>query len=475
MQRYLKDTASMIVGLAAVCSVVVAGPALAVNFSWVPAGGGAFETAGNWTPAGGPPTTGDIAIYDNEATGTVTFAADRSINEINFRNDAGALTFDLGGKALNLVAANGMRVGSTASNVNNITFINGAVNGNATGNNLIWSTANLQNNKLTYSGAGVSYTSASTSSSTIASGAGSAGNVLRIDNGATYNTANNFLIGPTSATTTSNSIDVVDATLNITNGNRGFVLTSGALNVTNSTVSSGYIGAATTAAASGLSGTVNFNSGTLSTRFFRATGSNTFFIGDGGAIDADFRMVFSAPIVDAPNGVVVRSNGSIGGTGTINGNVSGSAAGAQLIVSPNTAPTGTATTTINGNFDASNFDILLKLGDFPTELANDQAVPQPFSAPFDQVIVNGLFTQAAAITIDLASYVAPEDMDYELQVLGWTSTTGPQLAPIFINGGPLDYEYRANGLYITAAVPEPASLLLLAAGGALMLTRRRRA
>lgn len=464
-------------GKLAVASMIVGGlmcgtAAHADSYSWSPSGGGDFLDGANWSPAGGPPGAADTAIFDNEATGTVTLGADHSLTQISFRNDSGTLVLDLGGNTLSLVAGNGFVVGSNAAHVNDVTVTNGTIQFNPTGNGILWSTANIQNNKLTITGAGTLLTGTSTSSSLIGTGAGAAGNVLTIQDGAVVSMANNFLIGPVSTTATTNEINVINAELHVTNGNRGIALQSGTLNITNSTVSTGYLGAATDAQVPTYGGKFNFNSGSLSARHVRMIGNNVFYIGDGGAIDADFRMAFSGSTVSAPNGIYVRSNGSIGGAGTITGNITGDA-GARFGNSLS-GPTDTATTTVNGDFDASNFTITLRLGDFPTKLANDQAASEPFSPPFEQLLVNGLFTHPSAIVIDLADYVAPEDQDYEIKVIGWASASGTPVAPTFINGGSLDYEYRSDGLYLFTVIPEPAALSILALGLGLCSGRRFR-
>ncbi len=422
-------------------------PGATAQTSWNQTGGGDWSSGASWTS--GVPSA-NTAIFDNEDTGNVTFsAAPPSITDISFRNDSGALTFDLGGNTLTMTATNSLRMGTLATHVNDVTFSNGTLS-LAAGNNITWSVVGIQDNLLTFTGSTTYFSSTSTSTSTIGTGVGAAGNILSVENGATVSTRNNFLVGQISGTPTTNAINVTDATFIIDNGNRGVALQSGNLNVTNSTVSVGYLGASTDAGALNNSGTINFNSGSLSARYVRMTPGNVFYIGDGGAIAADFRMSYSAPIVNAASGVHVRSNGSIGGIGTINGNMTGDA-GAKLVVS-DTTPTGAWATTVNGNFDASNFDLIFKLGDFPTELAGDLGVPQPFDPPYNQLLVNGQFTQPTSITIDLTDYVAPEDQDYELKIIGWSSQTGSQVAPTFYNGSALAYEYKSDGLYLTAAV-----------------------
>ncbi|MCC6681270.1 MAG: PEP-CTERM sorting domain-containing protein [Phycisphaeraceae bacterium] len=415
--------------------------------SWNVSGGGDWSSAGSWTS--GVPSA-NTAIFDNEDTGTVTFSvAPPTVTDVSFRNDSGALTFDLGGNTLTMTATNGLRMGTLATHVNDVTFTNGTLSF-LTGNNITWSVAGIQNNLLTFTGSTTYLSSISTSTSTIGTGAGAAGNILSVENGATISTRNNILIGQVSSTPGTNAINVTDATFIIDNGNRGVALQSGNLNITNSTVSVGYLGASTDAGALNNSGNVNFNSGSLSARYVRMTPGNTFYIGDGGAIAADFHMSYSAAYVNAPNGVHVRSNGSIAGIGTINGNITGDA-GAGFAIAE-TAPTGAWPNIVNGNFDAGNFDLTFKLGDFPTELANDLGIPQPFDPPYDQLMVNGLFTHPTSITIDLTDYVAPQDQDYELKVLGWTSETGSHVAPTFYNGSDLTYEYKSDGLYLTAAM-----------------------
>jgi hypothetical protein len=456
----------------AAAALLAATPAWAVNFTWNVVGGGDFNDAGNWSPAGGPPTTGDIAIFDNESTGTVTLAGDRTVNQLSFRNDSGALVLDMGGFNLNLAAANGFQMGTVATHVNDITVTNGTLATNATGNGISWSVANLQNSTLTFTGASTLVTGTSTSSSLIGTGAGSAGNVLNVLDGATVSMANNFLLGPISTTATTNQINVTDATFNVTNGSRGIALQSGTLNITRSSVSTGYLGAATDAQVPTFGGSVDFNSGSLSARFTRMIGGQTLVIGDGGSDDADFRMILSGPFINAPGGVHIASNGSLGGVGIVNATVTADA-GARLLVSTD-APTGTRTMTINGDLDGADLDIFLRLGDFPAEKLADDLVPQPFDIPFQSIIASGTFSHGGSVTLDLGGYVAPTDMNYELRVLGWSSALGDPLTTsvTFTGGGPLDYEFRGDGLYVIAAVPEPAGVLALL--GATLLGRRRR-
>jgi hypothetical protein len=102
-------------------------------------------------------------------------------------------------------------------------------------------------------------------------------------------------------------------------------------------------------------------------------------------------------------------------------------------------------------------------------IAANEAVPPPvpplvFAPPVDSIMVNGTYTQADSVVIDLSGYVPPQDMDYVIRLIGWTSESGADAPVSFINGADMEYEYRSDGLYVTAAVPEPGALGLLVAG-----------
>lgn len=447
------------------------GAAIGAPFTWSVVGGGSFNNAANWSPViGAPPGTADSAIFNNNSTGTVTFDTDTDINILDFRNTSGALILDLDGNTVTLSNNNGIQLRNSATHVNNVTFTNGTI---VTGVNTLrqGDAANMLNNVVTLTGANTLLLSnnPATGAAAVGNAAGADGHVLNILAGATMTTNNTFRLGFVEAPVRTNTINVTNANMNFTHANRPLLLQNGTLNVTNSTVT---IASSIDAAGAGFKGVVNFNSGTMTVRQTLINNGLPFFIGDGGAIDADYRMGQGSAMITATNGVHVRSNGSLGGAGTITGNITGDA-GARFGITTG-APTAPAPTTVNGHFDASNFDVItLRFGDFPAEMADiiaaNEAVPAPvpplvFVPPVDSIMVNGTYTQADSVVIDLSGYVPPEDMDYEIRLIGWTSESGADAPVSFINGANLEYEYRSDGLYVTAAVPEPGALGLLVAG-----------
>jgi len=296
---------------------------------------------------------------------------------------------------------------------------------------------------------------------------------LTIENEGSVESSTNITVGEQS-TSTGNLIEILGGgELTITSGNRGVNLRRGTLNIDGGSLDAGFLDADDP----GNSAVIDFDDGLLSLRYLRVDNGSAFGVGDGGSETAHLEFDFSGPTADLADGMVLSSNARVTGETTITGDVAGDAGSVFKILNDDqAAPIGVTfnTTTVNGEFDAADTLIQLALGNFPAELAADIANSDPFNEPFTQLDVNGLFTHGGGVEIDLTEYVAPQDMDYELQVIAWNSQSGAPAAPTFVGGGPLDYEYRTDGLYIVAAVPEPGTLVVGGVLAVLTQLRRRR-
>jgi len=481
----------MVPALALAAGLTLGSSAMAQNGTWLPTSGShSFNEPGSWV-GNLPPGTSGVAIFDNNFGGTANFTAGATIAQLSLRNTANAILFDLQGQALNIgTTGPGIQVSNAASQVNDITFTGGSVSVTS-GNAFNIGVSGSHGNKLTFTGAGMQYNNTATGTGSNVGPAGSNNNTLSVLNNAHLSVLHNITVGST--TSTGNSVVVNNASLMFPGGSRGMVLQTGnSLTVTNSLM---------TAPSSTFhpNSNVTFNSGTMG---FRNTTINTgspFVVGDGGATKATLALVFSfssALNLTANHGIHLNSNGRLVGSntsGAIIGNVSG-VAGAQIAPSVVTGATlahqgNFGRMNITGNLNHTNINTILQLGDFPTTLAN-VVPPATFTPPADRLFVNGTFTHGGEITIDLTHYVPPEDQDYEVQLMGWTSLMGdPSQTMVTFIGGPggssvggvgalsssaLPYEFRSDGLYVTAQVPEPAAISLLAFMGAGLLIRRRR-
>jgi hypothetical protein len=349
------------------------------------------------------------------------------------------------------------------------------------------------NNIVRFTGAGTTYTTAGSSTSIIGGAsatlgaASGVGNALIISNQAVFNSVNNFYVGGTGGTANgpSNYIEVDNASYVNTNANRGIILRDGTLRIKNNgSVQPGMLNMTET----GTDASIDFQSGLLNVQRWRVMQNSTHTIGDGTGASATYRTpgttAFAGVTVGVGNtleptsafNLVLNTDGRMEARGTIAGSVSALGPGATATMDTD-APENRELLSVLGNWDGTNIALTMKLGDFPTELAEDLAAmpPQAFVPPHDALAVTGLYTHGSSVTVDLQYYVAPQDQNYELQMISWGSVAGVAPTVNFVNGAPLAYEWRSNGLFLTAAVvPEPAALSMLGLGALGLLARRRR-
>ncbi|MEX2172185.1 MAG: PEP-CTERM sorting domain-containing protein, partial [Pirellulales bacterium] len=94
----------------------------------------------------------------------------------------------------------------------------------------------------------------------------------------------------------------------------------------------------------------------------------------------------------------------------------------------------------------------------------------------DQLNVTGLFMHGGTVTIDVSQFVPPAPQQLQLKLIGWGSEAGDRGDTLvsFIGGDALPIAYRSDGLYVTAAVPEPGAMVLLAMGLVVLAPASRR-
>lgn len=467
----------------ATAAFALIGPAAnAAIITWVPTGGGDFNAPANWTGAVAP-TVADTAVFEENASGTISLSAPISTQVLSFRKTTGTVTLDLAGSTLTLgstTQAPTISLGPAAGQVNNVTITGGALPAtHTTGTALLVVGANAASsgNTLTFTGIGTALTSPSTGNVGTVGVTGSTNNTLNVLNGANVNLRGNVALGVVAAGSSGNSINVNGATFSSVGGSRGFNLNNGVLNLTNSYTDTGFL----LANAAGNNTTINFNSGQIYSRRTQFDNGRDFVIGDGGATPAIIGLAYSGGTmtigsVAAPVDLVLNSNGILtgaSGTVTINGTgklrgLAGAKVSPAIVGQPSLTtddrPTGTLS--LVGAWDNTNLELLMDVGDFPTAAA----APSPFT-PLDFINITGVFTHGGVVSFNVAGYVAPASPS-EIKVIGWTSESGSNASTSvqFVGGASLPYRFGADGLYLT--VPEPAAASLIAAS--LLLVRRKR-
>ncbi len=464
MSRRVSNRRSTLL-LAAMSIVVVGQVATGADVSWVGSGGGDFNAAANWNPS--VPTAADVAIFNNNDAGTITFSSAAAVNDLSLRNTTGALTFDTAGGTLSF---NRFLLGTAGGFPNDITFTGGTFQHTSVGQVFSIGNANgASGNKMTITGAGARVISTSTGTGSNIGIAGSNNNELHVTNNAFVDIRNTINVGIIGANpSTGQLINLNSATFQITNGNRGIFLRHGTINITSAYAD---LGGFLDADDPGNTAVVNFNSGTFFSRATRIANGQPFRIGDGGVTPAYYAMSYSAPTLVVDDGIVINSNGILSGTGAITGNVSGVAGAkvAPMIVGqpPITSDDRSfGTISVSGNWNNTGIGITLTAGDFPARLLED--ITPPFDPPTDFLNISGSFTHGGSVAIDLATYVAPEDQVYDLRLLSFGSEIGSSAStPVsFINGSPLSFDWRPDGLYVQFEPAVGASMWNIDGGGA---------
>lgn len=475
--------------IAAACSLVgpFAASTLAAPITWLPTGGGDFNTGANWS-SGTVPTVADDAIFGDNASGVIATSAAANPLRLSFRKSAGTLSVNASGGTLSLgntTTGGQVILGTAAGQVNDITLSGGTFAATHTTAGALIQVGNFagsNGNRLTITGAGTHFTSPSTSGAIAAVGiAGSNDNTLSVLSGANVVLRGSMAIGVIGANPSSgNLLEVNSATFSLTGGSRGINLRNGTLSLTGGYSDLGFL----LANDAGNNTTISFNSGELYSRRTQVDNGKNFVIGDGGSTPAVYGVAYSTGTmtigsVATPADLVLASNGILtgGGAGTITvaagGRLRGDA-GAKVMPSIIGQPVLTtddrATGTINftGLWDNTNLELVLDVGDFPSAAAN---VP-PFT-PLDFINVNGTFVHGGTVTFDVSGYVEPPG-PAEFRVVGWTGESGSAASTSvqFVGGPALAFRFDTDGLYLT--VPEPGAVAAVASIGMMAALRRRR-
>lgn len=295
-------------------------------------------------------------------------------------------------------------------------------------------------------------------------------NTLIVDDNGLIDGNNQFVVG-LEATSTGNVVSILSG--GRVNGT-GFdvrhgaaTITNGALHITQffNTNTMAYAGGSVIAN-TGATGTIAFNSGTIETVGADINNGSAFTIGDGGGNSATYLMLKAVDGSNGThsfaNGLSLSSNAILSGSGNIVGNVSGSA-GATVDVG--TSP---GVVNVDGDWDNTGLDITLELDNLATSLVPGEQ--------FDQLNITGLFTHGGTVTIDVSQFVPPPPQQLHLKLIGWGSEAGDRGDTLvsFIGGDALPITYRSDGLYVTAAVPEPGAIVLLAIGLVVVAPASRR-
>lgn len=188
------------------------------------------------------------------------------------------------------------------------------------------------------------------------------------------------------------------------------------------------------------------------------TQRNTRIVGGSLVVGKDSSLSHTAPV--NVQTLTIGSKGTLFGAGAINvdtllyGDISGSGGtGAKVYIGETEAGFGVLDFT--GEWQNSNITMNLEVGNLTGgALAG---------VNYDLLDVNGVFVFGGNVSIDLgaANFGSLE----ELQLISWNSSSGSvgNLSVNFINGSAMNYDVRADGLYLLA-IPEPGTVAFLALG-----------
>lgn len=395
-----------------------------------------YSTGANWA-GGSVPATNQTAAFSANGTQTVQFSATPvQPQNLTVGIDSGTLTFNSVGASATLVQAAGNITLGTSSNADIIIQKTGA--GNFTfrsASSFNVGGAGAHDNTVTVKGTNV--TAGSSSSIVIVGVDNSSGNTLNVQDGAklvsfggTIGRANNSdnnkirLTGAGTLWEVTGNPASANITLGVSagNDNNDLIVENGA-KVSSSVPLNVY------------RGTVHLDSGEID--LTRSTAQALTF----------------------------QAAGRLRGQGILKASkVSSTAAGAIVEVGENGFGVLNATLTDAAGWNNTNITLQLGIGDMTgTPVAGTD---------YDWLNIDGSFTFGGSLTIDLTNALLPGTYDFAL--INWTNSVGvySNMTVNFINGSPLDYEYRSDGFYI---IPEPGVTALLIGGlGAIMLGLRRR-
>lgn len=395
-----------------------------------------YSTGSNWA-GGSVPTASQTAAFTTNGTQTVQFGASpTSPQNLTVGITSGTLTFNSTGVAQTVLSTSGTMTLGTSSNADIIIQKTGS--GNfvfRSGSSFTVGGSGGNNNTVTVKGTNV--TSGSANSIVIVGFDNSSGNTLNVLDGAklasyggTIGRANNSTNNQIRLSGSGTLWDVVgnpnsaNITLGISagNNNNDLIVENGA-KITSTVPLNAY------------RGTVHLDSGEID--LTKSTAQALTF----------------------------EAAGRLRGQGIIKAStVKSTATGAIVEVGENEFGILNATLTDSAGWNNTNIALHFGIGDISgTPVAGTN---------YDWLNINGNFTYGGNLTIDLTNTVLPVG-SYDFALINWSNAIGnyTNMTVNFINGSPLDYEYRSDGFYI---VPEPTVTVLTIGGITVVLLGFRR-
>ncbi|MEX2310347.1 MAG: hypothetical protein WD738_22455 [Pirellulales bacterium] len=197
---------------------------------------------------------------------------------------------------------------------------------------------------------------------------------------------------------------------------------------------------------------IEFRSGSLATPSATITNGSAFVVGDGGSTPAVYRMKpdiggteprgSGADIITHTfaGGLHLNSNGVLEGNGDIVGNVSG-VTGAKAKIG---GPSSLGVIDVSGTWNNRRIEVQLEIGDLSASTVA--------GVGHDLLNVQGNFVHGTGsrILIDVSQFVA--GLVEEIKIIGWTGQVSADVgsAVSFIGGPALSYQFKTDGLYVTA-------------------------
>lgn len=363
-----------------------------------------------------------------------------------------------------VVTASLVNIGSTGSSNSRVEVLDG---GEFNSGSLLLGVGGT-GNFLQISGNGATYTAAggTTSGITVEVGRAFANNTTRIETGGALSvTAGDVVIGRDAGSTGNLlHVDGGELTLHGSGDLDPSLIGTGRVDVRRGTlrVSSGTAIVPGLIANTGASSVLDLQGGTLAVAQAAVASGSVFSIGNGTGARATYEMTRAAGTHTFGNGVSIASDGTLSGSGTIVGAVAASGTGAEADIGGSIGQIN-----VTGDWSNVNLSLLLEVGD------NSAGVAAGIT--YDYLGITGTFTHGGLVQIDVSDLVAPA-AETEAKLIGWTADSGlsGSTSVFFVGGDPLAYEFRADGLYVTLPVPEPALASSVALCASALLSGRRR-